>query len=44
MGEEAAAGELLVDMIDNDRAGAEVEDIALEPTLVVRRSTARPAS
>jgi DNA-binding LacI/PurR family transcriptional regulator len=40
MGRTAAA--LLLDMIESDRTGDEVEDIVLEPSLVVRDSTARP--
>lgn len=40
MGQTAA--NLLMDMIEQDRTSAEVEDIVLEPTLVVRSSTGPP--
>jgi DNA-binding LacI/PurR family transcriptional regulator len=40
MGRTAAS--LLLDMIESDRTGDDVEDIVLAPTLVVRDSTARP--
>jgi LacI family transcriptional regulator len=36
------AGNLLMDMIEQDRSGEEVEDVVLAPELVVRRSTAPP--
>ena len=36
------AATLLLDMIERDRAADEIEDIVLEPTLVVRESTAAP--
>ena len=40
MGRTAAT--LLLDMIEHDRAADEIEDIVVEPTLVVRESTAAP--
>ena len=40
MGRTAAT--LLLDMIDHDRVAAEIDDIVLAPTLVVRESTAVP--
>jgi DNA-binding LacI/PurR family transcriptional regulator len=40
MGRAAAA--LLLDMIESDQTGVEVEDIVLEPSIIVRDSTARP--
>ena len=40
MGRTAAT--LLLDMIDHDRVAAEIDDIVLAPTLVVRESTAAP--
>jgi DNA-binding LacI/PurR family transcriptional regulator len=40
MGRTAAA--LLLDMIESDRTGGDVEDVVLEPSLVVRDSTAKP--
>jgi DNA-binding LacI/PurR family transcriptional regulator len=40
MGRAAAA--LLLDMIESKRTGDEIEDVVLEPSLVVRDSTARP--
>jgi DNA-binding LacI/PurR family transcriptional regulator len=42
MGYRAAA--LLIDLIEEDRDGAEIEDIVLESKLVVRQSTAAPAA
>jgi DNA-binding LacI/PurR family transcriptional regulator len=41
MGQTAAT--LLLDMIDHDRSVADVDDIVLSPTLLVRESTAPPA-
>ncbi len=38
------AATLLIDMIEQERDGGEVEDIVLESKLVVRQSTAAPAS
>jgi DNA-binding LacI/PurR family transcriptional regulator len=40
MGRTAAA--LLLDMIERDQAGDEVDDVVLQPELIVRDSTARP--
>jgi DNA-binding LacI/PurR family transcriptional regulator len=40
MGQMAAT--LLMDMIEQERDGTQVEDIVLTPTLVVRESTAPP--
>jgi LacI family transcriptional regulator len=40
MGRKAAS--LLLDMIESDRSGSEVEDVIVQPTLIVRDSTARP--
>jgi DNA-binding LacI/PurR family transcriptional regulator len=38
------AASLLLDMIETERSGDEVEDIVLQPTLVIRESTAPPSS
>ena len=38
------AATLLIDMIEEERDGAEVEDIVLESRLIVRQSTAAPAA
>jgi LacI family transcriptional regulator len=40
MGRTAAT--LLLDMIDHDRAAAEIDDVVMAPTLVVRESTSVP--
>ena len=40
MGE--AAADLLLDMIEHDQERSEVEDVILEPALVVRQSTGPP--
>jgi len=37
-----AAANLLLDMIEQERSGDDIEDVVLEPTLVVRQSTAPP--
>lgn len=39
-----AAANLLIDMIEQDRASSDVEDVVLSPTLVIRSSTAPPPS
>ena len=40
MGRTAAS--LLLDMIESDRTGDEVDDVVLDPTLIIRDSTAPP--
>jgi DNA-binding LacI/PurR family transcriptional regulator len=38
------AASLLLDMIETDRSGDDVEDVVITPTLIVRDSTAAPAA
>jgi DNA-binding LacI/PurR family transcriptional regulator len=36
------AANLLLDMIEQNRKSSEVEDIVINPTLIIRQSTAAP--